>query len=275
MKNILIPTDLSNCTRSSLKYAIRFATISKTTLYFYHISIKSEKEIFPSFKEYVGNILKEKQVNPKDINIEYIVEKGIFSNQSIKKNIKKFSIDLVIMGASLDSFRNTFFGSLVSDLINEVNCPVLSIPQVPYKKFKIERIGFASELFDLKKRIKSIIPLAQLFQAEIDVFHVYPVFPEYVDIVKYKKEKILEKIKQEFQYEHISIHLIKTSFDNETIKGIKKYIDDRQPDMLVVSHKPRGLFDKLTLDSGITTALVKNSPVPVLAFNKKATKHFG
>jgi hypothetical protein len=43
--------------------------------------------------------------------------------------------------------------------------------------------------------------------------------------------------------------------------------------MLVVSHKPRGLFDKLTLDSGITTALVKNSPVPVLAFNKKATKH--
>jgi hypothetical protein len=36
MKNILIPTDLTDCTQNTLKYAISLSARSKTKLFFYH-----------------------------------------------------------------------------------------------------------------------------------------------------------------------------------------------------------------------------------------------
>jgi nucleotide-binding universal stress UspA family protein len=272
MKNILIPTDLTDCTRSTLKYAIRFSSISNTKLFFYHISEKPKMVAGKYLKEYINSVFSEKNIEIDKVQTEFIVETGEFSNQKIKRIIKKYSIDLVIMGASHDAFKNTFFGSYVSDLINEVSCPVLSIPHGIYKGFKMQHIGFASELFDLKKRIKAIIPFAKLFNSEIEVFHVYPVYPEQVDVHKFNAEKILDQIKHENDYDKITIDFIKTSFDNEPVKGITKYINNNKPDLLVMSHKPRGLFDKLTFDSGTTASVVKTSSIPILLFNKKSTR---
>ena len=270
MKNILIPTDLTDCTRDTLKYAINFSVKSNSKLFFYHISESLKTEDTGYMKDFIQRIFSEINVNLNQIQTEYIAEKGDLSNENIKKIIKKHSIDLVIICSHHDGFRTTFFGSLVSDMINEVSCPVLSIPH-NYNSFKMDHIGFASELFDLKKRIKAIIPFAKLFEATIEIFHVYPVYPQEVDIEKYNAKKVLDNIKLENNYDKINFHFIKTNFDNEPVKGILKYINTNKPDLLVMSHKPRGLFDKLALDSGTTAVVVKTSPVPILAFNKKST----
>ncbi|HNW98298.1 MAG TPA: universal stress protein [Bacteroidales bacterium] len=269
MKNILIPTDLSDCTRDTLKYAIKFSVKSNTKLFFYHISEKAG--ITSYMKDFIGKIFSEMNIDMNSFQAEYITDKGDFTNEKIKRTIKKNDIDLVIMGASHEAFRNTFFGTFVSDLINEVGCPVLSVPH-GYKGNGIETIGFASELFDLKKRIKEIIPFAKLFDANIEVFHVYPVYPKVVDIETFNVEKVLTQIKKENDYEKISLHFIKTGFDNEPVKGIMKYLNTNKPDLLVMSHKPRGLFDKLSLDKGATTSVIKSSSFPILALNKKSKK---
>ena len=122
----------------------------------------------------------------------------------------------------------------------------------------------------MKRRIKLIIPFAKLFNASVEIVHVYPVFPQIVAVEKIKKEKELERIKKENDYDKISFLFIKTTFDNEAVKGILKYINSNNPDLLMLSHKPRGLFDKLALDSGATESVEKKSSVPILVFNKKS-----
>ncbi len=270
MKNILIPTDLTDCTEDAIKYAIKFLVKSNSKLFFYHLSENMKPEDIGYMKDFIQRIFSEINIDINKIQTEYISEKADFSNEHIKKIIKKHSIDLVIICSHHDAFHTTFFGSLLSDMINESSCPVLSIPH-NYNSFKMDRIGFASELFDLKKRIKAIIPFAKLFNATIEVFHVYPVYPQVVDIEKFNTKKVLDKIKLENDYDKINFHFVKTNIDNEPVKGIRKYINTNKPDLLVMSHKPRGLFDKLAFDSGATVSVVKTSPVPILAFNKNSS----
>jgi nucleotide-binding universal stress UspA family protein len=269
MKNILIPTDLTDCTLSTLKYAILLGEKSNSKLLFYHLT-KDKRSDFPDyFMNFIKTIFTELKLDFNRTRSECIIESGIFSNDRIKKIIARHKINLVVMGASHDGFKNTFFGSRVSDLIDKVNCPILSLPH-GYNNFNIKKIGFASELFDLPTRIKIILPFAGLFDANVDVFHVYPVYPQEVDVKKYNIEKELEKIKQKYKYENISLQFIKTAFDNEPVTGIRKYIETQHPDILVMFHKPRGLFDKFALDEGTTSSMIKKGQVPVLAFNKKS-----
>jgi nucleotide-binding universal stress UspA family protein len=269
MKNILIPTDLTKCTSKTLEYAIILAMKSISKLFFYHISEKQNL----GFEDYFRGCIKQKteklKIDFDQLQAEFISETGAFSNEHFKKIIKQHKINLLVIEAGHDSHKTTFFGSYVTDLINEISCPVLSVPHES-GEFKIENIGFASELFDLPKRIKAIIPFAKLFNANIGVFHVYPVYPQEVDVKKYDKEKVLGKIKKENNYENISIQFVKTAFDNEPVTGIRKYLSTAKPDLLVMFHKPRGLFDKLFLDEGATPSLLKTSQVPMLALNKKS-----
>jgi nucleotide-binding universal stress UspA family protein len=79
----------------------------------------------------------------------------------------------------------------------------------------------------------------------------------------------LSQLHKENNYDKINLHFIKTPLDNEPITGIRQFIKSYKPDMLVMCHKPRGLFDKLLMDSGATTAVIKTSPIPILALNQK------
>lgn len=269
MKNILIPTDLTDCSSKTLEYAIILGAKSHSKIFFYTISQNRK----PRFPEYFINCIKQKcdglKIDFDTLQTEFISEEGTFSNDPITKIIKKHKINLLVIGAGREGHRSTFYGSHITDLINEINCPVLSVPN-GISGFKIERIGFASELFDLSTRIKTIIPFARMFDSAIEVFHVYPVYPQEVDVKKFDSEKVLKKLKRENDYGNINIQFVKTSYDNEPVTGIKKYINSAKPDLLVMFHKPRGLFDKLTLDEGATPSVIKKSTVPILALNKKS-----
>jgi len=269
MKNILIPTDLTDCTKNTINYAISLGTKLNAKLFFYHTSEKQKIDNRDYIIGFIKKSFSDLNITFKDNQTELITETGDFSNQKLIKLSETHSIDLIIMGTSNESIKITFFGSHVSDLINDVNCPVISIPH-GYTQLNINSIGYASELFDLRLRIKEIIPFAKLLNATIEIFHVYPVFPQYVDIKTFDIEKELARVKTDNKYDKINLHLIKTSFDNETVTGIREFIKSYKPDMLVICHKPRGLFDKIVFDSGTTISVVKSSLIPVLALNKKS-----
>lgn len=269
MKNILIPTDLTESATNTLKYAIQLGHKSDSKMFFYHQG-NDEAKNDPYFGDFIKSLYEELKIKFDSSQNHLIFERGEFSNEHIKKIIQKHKVKFVIMGASHEGFEKTFFGSYVSELINELSCSVLAIPH-GHTDFKMERIAFASELFDLSTRLGYIIDFAKLFHAHIEVFHVYPVYPSHVDMKKFDPNKVLEKLKTQFEYDPISLHLIQTSYDNEIITGIKKYLNSNHPDLLVMFHKPRGWFDKLAFDEGTTPSMIKSSPVPILALNKKST----
>jgi nucleotide-binding universal stress UspA family protein len=270
MKNILIPTDLTDCTQNALKYAISLSVKSKTKLFFYHASVTRETGIKEQASKSIKSIFRELKLNYKNSKTEIIIENAHFSNALIKSAIEKYNIDFVLMGTSHDGLRITFFGTHVSELINELNCPVLSIPH-GYSKIKIDRIGYATELYDLSERVRKIVPFAKQFDASIEAFHIYPVFPQIIDVEKYDSKKTLSGLRNENSYKKIKIHFIKTSYDNELIIGIREFIKSYKPDLLVMYHKQRSFLDKLFMDSGATPTVVKLSPIPILVLNEMTT----
>lgn len=268
MKNILIPTDLTECTRNTLKYAISLGNKSKAKLFFYHAHKEKDQDIKEFGLDFLKNIFSELDLNIKTAQSELTIENSEFSDEQIKRIVEKYNIDLVIMGASHEGLKTTFFGSHVSELINDVACPVLSIPH-GYSSINIDRIGYATELSDITTRIKEIVPFAKLTNASIEAFHVYPVFPQIINVEKYDTKHVLSMLQKENNYDKINLHFVKTPFDNEPVTGIREFIKTYKPDMLVMCHKPRGLFDKLLMDSGATISVVKASPIPILALNQK------
>jgi nucleotide-binding universal stress UspA family protein len=267
MKNILVPTDLGTCTHTTLRYAVSLSAKSHTKLFVFHADVAKKENLKEYARKLVKDIFKELNLPFDYSRVEFIIENAPFSNAQIKKVVEKNHIDLVIMGSSPDMLRTTFFGSHVSEFINEVDCPVLSIPH-SYTGVNIDRIGLASELHDLPEKIREIVPFARMFNASIEAFHVYPVYPQFVEVAKYDVKAELLKLKKENGYDNINLHFIKTMLDNEPVTGIREFIKAYKPDMLVMCHKPRGLFDKLVLDSGTTPAVVNQSPLPILALNE-------
>ena len=172
------------------------------------------------------------------------------------------------MGASKEGLKTTFLGSHVSELINIISCPVLSVPHEVLDS-NIDRIGYATELFDIAPRIAEIVPFARLFNASIEAFHVYPVFPQTIDIETFDVKKSVLQLRTENQYEKINLHFIRTPLDNEPIKGILEFLTVYKPDLLVMCHKPKGLFDKLLDGSGATISVVESSSIPILALNQQ------
>jgi len=250
-----------------MKYAISLCSKSSTKRFFYHSSESVQGDEIHA-QNMISDAFKKLNYFPDESWFKIIIEEKAFSNAGIKNVIDKNDIDLVIMGTSPKSLGLTFFESHVSELINEVSCPVLSVPH-DYHDLQVDRIGYATELYDLSERIKEIIPFARLFKANIEAFHIYPVFPQEVDVEKFNVKAALSKLSKDNHYDKINLHFIKTLHDNQPVSGIREFLNTYKPDMLVMCHKPRGLFDKLILDTGTTNALVKTSPVPILALNQK------
>jgi len=268
MKNLLIPTDLNPITQNTLKYAISLCIKSNMKLFIYIANSANTQFTNEYATKYIKNIYGELNQKFEITQTEILIEDTFFSNAQLKEVTDKLNIDLVIIGLKQQSLKTTFFESHVSDLIDELNCPVLSIPQ-SYIDTNIERIGYATELYDISERIKEIVPFAKLLGASIEAFHVYPVFPQNIDIEKYDMKNSLDVLRNELNFEKINLHYIKTLFDNETVSGIREFLKIYKPDILIMYHKPRGIFDKLVMDGGSTNVIVKASPVPLLALNQK------
>lgn len=268
MKNFLIPINHADSSESILIYAISLGVKSKAKLFFYHATDSSNESNKEGYTQSIKNAFRKLNLDFEDELVEIIVERAGFSNSVIKELIDKHHIDLVIMGASKEGLKTTFFGSHVSDLINMVSCPVLSVPH-KHLPFSIDRIGYATELIDISQRVAEIVPFARLFNASIEAFHVYPVFPQTIDVETYDVKKSLKQLRDENHYEKIDLHFIRTPFDNEPVKGIREFLSVYKPDLLVMCHKPKGLFDKLLDGTGATVSVVKTSAIPILALNQQ------
>ncbi|MDP4289734.1 MAG: universal stress protein [Bacteroidota bacterium] len=268
MKNFLIPFNLADLSESALTYAISIGVKSKTKLFFYPGTTSSDAGMIEENITFIRKAFTKLHFDADDSLVEIIGEESKLSNSEIKHLIEKYNIDLVIMGASHEGLKTTFFGSHVSELINIISCPVLSVPY-EFLDPNIDRIGYATELFDIMPRIAEIVPFARLFNASIEAFHVYPVFPQTIDIETFDVKGTLLQLRTENQYEKINLHFIRTPLDNEPVKGILEFLSVYKPDLLVMCHKPKGLFDKLLDGSGATISVVKSSSIPILALNQQ------
>lgn len=268
MKNILVPTNLSHNSDNVLKYAIHMAFKGNYKLMFYIANINNPVLTREYALKHITSVFKALNIDFAKVQTDFIIEDTFFSNTQIKAVIDKYSIHLVLIETHPKLYKNTFYDTQVLDLIDNAHCPVLLISP-DHTDLGIERLGYATELYDLPERIKEIMPFVKKMEASIEVFHVYPVYPQNVDLNEYNVKNALLLLREESNYEKINMYFVKTNANNEIVEGISEFLKVYKPDMLVMYHSPRGIFDKLLMDSGTTLSVLKVSRIPVLILNHK------
>ncbi|GAA4112439.1 universal stress protein [Aquimarina addita] len=146
MKNILLPTDFSENAYNAIRYAVQFYKKERCTFYmlntFTPISFNAGYMIenpMPYGMEDVAmiNSKKETEELEEKIKEEFNNPRHIFKRISvfnmlipeIKDAVKKYQIDLIIMGTKgATGAREIFIGTHTMYVIKKVNCPVLAVP---------------------------------------------------------------------------------------------------------------------------------------------------
>ena len=191
MLSILLPTDFSENSMNSIKYALEFFKYQKTKFYFMHAYQNEfyDHESLTSrdvFEEVLANIKKEsksklaallhevREIAPNP-RFEYHT---ISANSTLVEEANRISetdnIDLIVMGTKGKSDdRNIVFGSQTFQVLKYVQCPVLAIP-ANYTNTQPKRILFPTNYLIPNKRreLKLLSDLADSYRSVIDVIYI-------------------------------------------------------------------------------------------------------
>lgn len=278
MKNILVPTDFSDCASNAAKYALAIAKKFQSNITLYNSSTLIPQMITESTPEDMEKIIRDIERANKEKLENYC--KRLFGNElavacivqdtnlleGIQDLCKQKNIDLIVMGTKGESnIKNVLFGSNTSRVINNCDVPILIVPEKA-KEGALNKIAFATDYRDSDiESIKELIKLAGIFDASITLLHVAE--GDYQEA--YEEETLSwfnNEVKQACNYEKLNYRLIK---EDDVIEALEKYIDKEQVDLLCMSTMKRNFFEKF-INSSLTKTMSFHSKIPLLVFHSFA-----
>jgi nucleotide-binding universal stress UspA family protein len=275
MKNILVLTDFSDRAKSAAEYAMHMAIKIKANIFLCHAlgvteqltypvedhlilrnqTIKRLREIGMHLHQMLSN---EKQTVTFCPSISYINDLDMLT-EAARRVVHEKIIDLVIIGSSKPKGLSKFFmGSHTSDILDNINCPVLIVPeQTTYRG--IRNMTYATDLtFNNTKVISYLAHLAKSFGAEISVKHISP-----LDLPLSRAEKAVEySIIEQMDEDNIKLSYNTIKGDNVP-KGLMEISDSEKVDILTLVHKRYDFFEGL-FHSSISKQLAHSTKVPLL-----------
>ena len=132
IKNILLPTDFSECSFAALEYAFSLARVFNARIYWlYTERLEGEAEKnpmsrFPDPRKYY------KKAN--EIVYEMVVDKDVEPSNSIIRFEQNYDIDLIVMGThGKKGIRRVFIGNNTAEVVRQSQCPVLTVTHPIHK----------------------------------------------------------------------------------------------------------------------------------------------
>ncbi|TAF35432.1 MAG: universal stress protein [Cytophagales bacterium] len=282
MLTLLIPTDFSDAAADASKFAIKLADQHRMNLVFFHeyhasrppaMSGKEQKKLHDNTKEahserlvtHVKSLFIELNKEYRNDRVEFCLAESFNLTETVLEAASKYSADLIVTGTTgANSLGKKLFGSNTANLIAQSRVPILSVP-AGFTADKLNYLAFATTLTHVGSELIRVMDIVKMLQAKIDLFFVYPNFPEHIDVSKLNPH-ILEKGWQEkFQHPHIKLYFIKTDGANESREGIQEFVRLYQPDALLMFTRERSLFDKI-FNSSLTSDMASYLKLPILSF---------
>jgi len=273
MKNILLLTDFSNNAQNAINYAMEFfkgGTYDFFLLNVHKVSNYTTGDLMTSTastsiydsiikdpKVALNNMIKDLDAlyNNEDYSFETICDYDSFVS-AVNQTIKLKNIDLIVMGSNgATGAKEVIFGSNTINVIRNVNCPVLVIPQ-DYKYKALNSIVFATnadEKFS-RKPLKPLMHIVSKFNSELNILTL-----EKDEIINFSKEK---KVKMDEFF--IGVNHSFYSIENvPTDIAIDSFVQIKQVDLTATIINKESFFKRLV--SGSTTdEITYNSRIPLL-----------
>lgn len=280
MKHILTLTDFSSIAESAVEVAFMYAKQFGADLTIYHNSVDGDLIMFelvgdPEIEHFTLNntiksapISKWKELAKKhNVTARYLTGsadfiKKIFDITSI------LEIDLIVMGsAGAGGRKEIIWGSNTEKVVKHVDIPVLVIKK-PIKKFKLDNIVFASA-FDTSEKEVLKFALDLLKPPSHATVHLLSIdtssfFTQPMALMK-TAMKDFESVVEPY---NVKSHFYK---DYSIDAGIRHFMDDEEPDLLIMSNRNEKPIKRL-LSGNNTIKAINHSDFPVLSidFRQKA-----
>jgi len=272
MKNILVPTDFSDCADCASSYAIQIASRAKAKINFLHLQDtpvdwvklpKSEESKYPDTLHEIG--IAKGHLNELVKRAEH---QGVMAGQTliyrigkevVLNHLESHSYDFMVMGThGAQGMKEKLIGSNAQHMIRNANVPVLVIKQ-PLEK-SIKKIVFASDFSDVSvDSFSRIMAFAKLVDAELDLLYVdTPKHEKDHDTVDSNMDKLVNSIE--------GVSAIRTNHvDAGTVEeGVYKFCEENDIDLIAICTHGKSGFQQLFAPS-IAETLANHSELPVLS----------
>lgn len=273
MKNILVPTDFSECSNVAARVAIKIANSFQAEVHFLHIlltpvdwvKLPIEKEkLYPEVVERItearSNLDKLKsEATSAGLKVSSFI---VFNSTSeeIESHVESHSHDFIVMGSQGKKNRMGFVGSNTKKIIRDSKVPVLIVGET-HDELAFNKIVFASTFEkDTLPAYKTFLAFCKMFTVEVHLVYVnVPYNFHETGQVAPKIDVFLSELNP---LEGKSAIVNATSEE----RGIQYYSNTINADMLcVAAHGKTGLMRLIS--PSVAESLVSNARLPVLYLN--------
>lgn len=273
MKNILIPIDFSDVSKTAAEYGLHLATKFKSEVTFihaYHIPSAGASSVVWTIEEDIKkdrlNELKEWKTQFKkafpEVHISTKVSLGFAVNEIVQET-ELNHYDLIVMGTKgASGIKEALLGSITSTLIGKVSTPILAIPEnVTYVSPK--EFVLASDLKKINnpQLLNNFISLASQYEATVTVLNIEN---EHSESIEELFESIQEAIKIDEATENMPHRIVNLKQD-EIEKAILNYANNKEANILAIIHRNRNFFQRLFHES-LAKKLANHGHTPILVF---------
>ena len=272
MKNILLPTDFSSNAKRAVRYALFvFGDRAKYTLLNTYevphagapmlISISDilEKESLKSLNEELQSLEEE---FPKLAGRITVLSESGSPEEVVRRLSRIVEYDLVVMGTKgATGLKEVLIGSVASNLMQQVECPVLAVPEsatlsVPQKiLFAVDDTTLNLGLFPAE-----LAGLTRKFDAELMILNI--VEKGKLDTVgnsaenKRKPTSVFDGVRHSFHFAE----------SDDVNKGITQFAEANKIDLLAMVTRKNDFFSRL-FGTSSTKKMMQHINVPIIAFH--------
>ncbi len=263
MKNILVPIGTSPYAHETLQYAVDFAHEFGSQVYamevfnvtagagqLVNISDKVGESSKARLKEIIG------MVNSKGVSINIATFNGDLID-GLKEVNDELGIDLIIISPrSNDIKEGLYLGHCSGRIVKRTDIPTLIVPKGSvFKPFKKILTAFKSGILKRNEILDSLRAIQNKFGAKVNLLMVKT--PGYTE----------EDLQINTNLMDLSSQLTFTE-NATTYLGIMEHIQAKQPDLLCVFRRKRGIFQNLWEKNTIPKAEF-SARIPVLVLSVK------
>jgi nucleotide-binding universal stress UspA family protein len=280
MKKILIPTDFSEQASNALTVGLQLAKQSGAELHLLHVEEYVSDRGFSALgdtgadssnmdKLYILKLLEANKkrmlavvdaIDDDGVPIFHMVDVGQMF-KLVRQYVKEQGIDLVVMGThGASGFSEVLIGSNTEKVVRQVECPVLSVRNLP-SVFELKKIVFATNFEgDQTKVTEQLKGFQKAFGAHLFLLYVNTVF-------SFASSRTIRQKMDAFVAKHqLTDYEFQTYSDETEERGIIHFADEVDADVIAVATHGRTGFAHLLLGS-IAEDIVNHAERPVLTFH--------
>ena len=282
MKNILVPTDFSDCAMHAMDMGLALAEFFGATVHFFTCLENTNGETSLECKLTEGSQAKKEYLKHVNVLLQKWRTEAAFRNVQVKTvcspgklifSIQNYvaanDIDFVVVGSHGSSGIDKFLlGSNTQKIVRTLHVPVFVIKK-PLKQYEFKSIVYASN-FKKEEKESFILFLEFIKKFQPEKIHLVGVSTVgWSSLSTIEMEDSMNEFKAMCNFSACQRHIYSDLFIES---GIRHFSEKMDADLVVISNHNRHPEKRIFAGSTVE-ALVQNSDLPVLSIDFLESSH--